>query len=64
MEDLAAQTPTLITIRQGGPRRRETDAKTNEGLIREAGLAIEKVEIVPQDNEDAKFMWVIARRPP
>ena len=40
------------------------DAKTNEGLIREAGLAIEKVEIVPQDNEDAKFMWVIARRPP
>jgi 2-polyprenyl-3-methyl-5-hydroxy-6-metoxy-1,4-benzoquinol methylase len=38
------------------------DATTNLRLIREAGLAVERAEIVAQDNEDAKFLWVIARK--
>jgi SAM-dependent methyltransferase len=39
------------------------DATTNLGLIQEAGLVVERAEIVAQDNEDAKFLWVIARKP-
>jgi SAM-dependent methyltransferase len=38
------------------------DAETNERLVREAGFTLEKAEIVMQDNEDARFLWVIARR--
>jgi hypothetical protein len=38
------------------------DATTNLRLIREAGLAVERAEIVAQDTEDAKFLWVIARK--
>jgi 2-polyprenyl-3-methyl-5-hydroxy-6-metoxy-1,4-benzoquinol methylase len=40
------------------------DATTNECLIQEAGFTIEHAEIIDQDNEDARFLWVIARRPP
>jgi 2-polyprenyl-3-methyl-5-hydroxy-6-metoxy-1,4-benzoquinol methylase len=40
------------------------DAATNESLVREAGFTIEHAEIIDQDNEDARFLWVIARRPP
>jgi SAM-dependent methyltransferase len=40
------------------------DAATNLRLIREAGLVVERAEIVAQDNEDAKFLWVIARKAP
>jgi SAM-dependent methyltransferase len=38
------------------------DATTNLRFIREAGLAVERAEIVAQDNEEAKFLWVIARK--
>ena len=39
------------------------DAATNLRLIQEAGLVVERAEIVAQDDEDAKFLWVIARKP-
>jgi cyclopropane fatty-acyl-phospholipid synthase-like methyltransferase len=38
------------------------DASTNERLIREAGFNIEHAEVVDQDNDDGRFLWVIARR--
>jgi|HubBroStandDraft_6_1064221.scaffolds.fasta_scaffold269759_2 cyclopropane fatty-acyl-phospholipid synthase-like methyltransferase len=37
-------------------------ASTNEQLVRNAGLNIEHLETVEQDNEDSRFLWVIARR--
>ena len=39
------------------------DAATNLRLIRETGLIVERADIVAQDDEDAKFLWVIARKP-
>jgi len=39
------------------------DAATNLRLIQEAGLVVERAEIVAQDDEDTKFLWVIARKP-
>lgn len=39
------------------------DAKTNERLIREAGLVVETAEIVAQDNEESEFLWVVGRKP-
>jgi SAM-dependent methyltransferase len=38
------------------------DANSYERLVREAGLHIEQAEIVDQDNDDARFFWVMARR--
>jgi cyclopropane fatty-acyl-phospholipid synthase-like methyltransferase len=38
-------------------------AQTNERLAHEAGLLLEKAEVVPQDNEDARFLWMVARTP-
>jgi cyclopropane fatty-acyl-phospholipid synthase-like methyltransferase len=38
------------------------DAGTYERLVREAGFHIECAALVDQDNEDARFLWVIARR--
>jgi cyclopropane fatty-acyl-phospholipid synthase-like methyltransferase len=38
------------------------DADTNNRLVRDAGFAIERAEVVKQDNEDARFLWVVARR--
>jgi 2-polyprenyl-3-methyl-5-hydroxy-6-metoxy-1,4-benzoquinol methylase len=38
------------------------DASTYERLVREAGFNIEIAELVDQDNDDARFWWVIARR--
>ena len=38
------------------------DASTNERLVREAGFNIELAELVDQDNDDGRFLWVIARR--
>src|SRR5262245_37910355 len=38
------------------------DASTYERLVRAAGFNIEIAELVDQDNEDARFLWVIARR--
>jgi cyclopropane fatty-acyl-phospholipid synthase-like methyltransferase len=40
------------------------DASTYERLVREAGFNIELAELVDQDNDDARFLWVIARRQP
>ncbi len=39
------------------------DAETNLALIRQAGLAVERAEVVPQDDEDGSFLWVVARAP-
>jgi hypothetical protein len=39
------------------------DAATNLRFLQEAGLVVERSEIVAQDNEDATFLWVIARKP-
>jgi SAM-dependent methyltransferase len=39
------------------------DAKTNLTLLRESGLTIERSEEVDQDNEDARFLWVVAKQP-
>jgi SAM-dependent methyltransferase len=36
-------------------------AATNEQLVRDAGFAIEQATLVEQDNEDARFLWVVAR---
>lgn len=38
------------------------DANRYERLVREAGLNIEHAEIVDQDKDDARFLWVMARR--
>jgi 2-polyprenyl-3-methyl-5-hydroxy-6-metoxy-1,4-benzoquinol methylase len=38
------------------------DANTYERLVRAAGLNIELAELVDQDNDDGRFLWVIARR--
>jgi hypothetical protein len=35
-------------------------AQENEQLIRDAGFSIERAEVVDQDNEQARFLWVIA----
>jgi len=39
------------------------DAATNVQLIEAAGLKIDLMELVEQDNEDACFLWVVARAP-
>jgi SAM-dependent methyltransferase len=38
------------------------DASANEQLVRDAGFNIEHLETVEQDNDDGRFLWVIARR--
>ena len=37
------------------------DAEANEQLVRDAGFAIEQSKLVEQDNEDSRFLWVVAR---
>lgn len=39
------------------------EAGTNIALLREAGFAVERMEQVDQDNDQARFLWVVARRP-
>jgi cyclopropane fatty-acyl-phospholipid synthase-like methyltransferase len=39
------------------------DIDTTKHLIVDAGLAIERAEILEQDNEGARFLWVTARKP-
>ena len=39
------------------------DAATNIVLLREAGFAIERMEEIDQDNEDGRFLSIVARRP-
>jgi SAM-dependent methyltransferase len=38
------------------------DADENVALVRAAGFTLERAEVVAQDNEDASFLWIIARR--
>jgi len=38
------------------------DSDANKRLIHDAGLSIERAEVVKQDNEDAQFLWIVARR--
>jgi SAM-dependent methyltransferase len=38
------------------------DSDANKRLVCDAGLTIERAEVVNQDNEDAQFLWIIARR--
>lgn len=38
------------------------DADTYVGLLRGAGFAIERAEPLDQDNEDGRFLWIVARR--
>jgi len=35
--------------------------ETNEQLVRDAGFAIEQSKLVEQDNEDGRFLWIVAR---
>ena len=37
------------------------DAQTNEKLVRDSGFSIERAELVDEDNEHERFLWVIAR---
>lgn len=39
------------------------DADTNLALLREAGLVVERAEELEQDDEDGRFLWVVARKP-
>jgi SAM-dependent methyltransferase len=39
------------------------DADTTRQLVHAAGLGIEHAEVVRQDNEDADFLWITARKP-
>jgi len=38
-------------------------AEENAALVHAAGFTVERAEVVAQDNEDASFLWIIARRP-
>jgi SAM-dependent methyltransferase len=40
------------------------DSETNLALLRGAGFAVERSEVTDQDNEDARFLWVVARATP
>jgi cyclopropane fatty-acyl-phospholipid synthase-like methyltransferase len=40
------------------------DSETNLNLLRGAGFAIERSEIMDQDNENARFLWIVARVTP
>jgi SAM-dependent methyltransferase len=39
------------------------DPKEAEQIIRDAGLLLEVTELVEQDNEEAIFLWITARKP-
>jgi hypothetical protein len=36
-------------------------AEVNEQLVRQAGFDVEEAAVVDQDNEDGRFLWVVAR---
>jgi hypothetical protein len=40
------------------------DADANVALLRGAGFAIDRSEVVNQDDENARFLWVVARTTP
>jgi cyclopropane fatty-acyl-phospholipid synthase-like methyltransferase len=37
------------------------DSDKNTALLRDAGFAIDRSEVMNQDNEQARFLWVVAR---
>jgi hypothetical protein len=37
------------------------DSETNLALLQGAGFTIECSEVMDQDNEEARFLWIIAR---
>ena len=37
-------------------------ADINKRLVRDAGLVIERAELIEQDDEEARFLWIVARR--
>lgn len=39
------------------------DEATSVALVRKAGFELLRVEPMGQDNEDARFLWVLARKP-
>jgi cyclopropane fatty-acyl-phospholipid synthase-like methyltransferase len=39
-----------------------SDTGTSLRLVADAGLSIEQSEVMPQDNEPAEFLWVLARK--
>lgn len=41
-------------------------ARVNRRLVAEAGLVVERADVLvePADREEARFLWVLARRPP
>ena len=36
-------------------------AEVNEQLVCQAGFDVEEAAVVNQDNEDGRFLWVVAR---
>jgi hypothetical protein len=32
-------------------------------LVSDAGLLVERAEVLQQDNEETEFLWITARRP-
>jgi 2-polyprenyl-3-methyl-5-hydroxy-6-metoxy-1,4-benzoquinol methylase len=40
------------------------DSDANKRLVCDVDLGIERAEVVNQDDEDAQFLWIIARRSP
>jgi 2-polyprenyl-3-methyl-5-hydroxy-6-metoxy-1,4-benzoquinol methylase len=38
------------------------DAQANERLVRDAGFSIERAEVIDEEKDDGRFLWVIARR--
>jgi cyclopropane fatty-acyl-phospholipid synthase-like methyltransferase len=39
------------------------DSETNLKLLCDAGFEIERAQVMDQDHEDARFLWVVARTP-
>ncbi len=39
------------------------NADANLALLAAAGLIVERAEQLDQDNEDARFLWIVARKP-
>ena len=39
------------------------DGDLTQELILDAGLLVERAEVLQQDNEETEFLWITARRP-
>jgi hypothetical protein len=39
------------------------DGALTQELISDAGLLVERAEVLQQDNEEAEFLWITARIP-